>query len=220
MRGAQSVLRLSLATFSEQLSFAELRPGKLRLYLKGQAQYINPLYQMLLNDCLSVVLARTDDDTRSITLGSDAIRPVGFAADEGLLPYPPASFTGYRLLTEFFIFPEKFMFVDLEGLWEELGRSGLDDLGRFSLRLNLDTDEAAGLAITRRHVRMGCTPVVNLFDHSGDPVLRNPRNHAIDFVKRVVGLPGDRVEMRDSPAPSAPGYWHQPDSTRDTPCCA
>ena len=28
-------------------------------------------------------------------------------------------------------------------------------------------------------------------------VLRNPRNHAIDFVKRVVGLPGDEVEMRD-----------------------
>ncbi|MCA8976845.1 MAG: signal peptidase I [Planctomycetes bacterium] len=27
-------------------------------------------------------------------------------------------------------------------------------------------------------------------------VLRNPRNHAIDFVKRVVALPGDKVEMR------------------------
>jgi len=27
-------------------------------------------------------------------------------------------------------------------------------------------------------------------------VLSNPRNHSIDFVKRVVALPGDRVEMR------------------------
>lgn len=28
-------------------------------------------------------------------------------------------------------------------------------------------------------------------------VLRYPRNPAVDFVKRVVGLPGDRIEMRD-----------------------
>lgn len=34
--------------------------------------------------------------------------------------------------------------------------------------------------------------------HRGDVVvLRYPRNPAIDFVKRVVGLPGDRIAMRD-----------------------
>ncbi|MFY9344862.1 MAG: signal peptidase I [Planctomycetota bacterium] len=32
--------------------------------------------------------------------------------------------------------------------------------------------------------------------HRGDVVvLRNPRNPAVDFVKRVVGLPGDRIAM-------------------------
>lgn len=28
-------------------------------------------------------------------------------------------------------------------------------------------------------------------------VLRNPRDHSIDYVKRVVGLPGERVSIRD-----------------------
>ena len=51
-----------------------------------------------------------------IRLGPDCIRPVGFAADEGLLPYAPRSFLGYRLLQEYFAFPEKFLFVDVTGL--------------------------------------------------------------------------------------------------------
>jgi acyl-CoA synthetase (AMP-forming)/AMP-acid ligase II len=33
--------------------------------------------------------------------------------DEGLLPYPNHAFLGYRLLTEFFTFPNKFLFFDL-----------------------------------------------------------------------------------------------------------
>jgi type VI secretion system protein ImpG len=40
---------------------------------------------------------------------------VGFAREDGLLPYPNQSFLGYRLLTEFFAFSSKFLFVDLGG---------------------------------------------------------------------------------------------------------
>ena len=49
-------------------------------------------------------------------LGRDCLRPVGFGADEGMLPYPDRSFVGYRLLQEYFALPEKFLFFDLRGL--------------------------------------------------------------------------------------------------------
>jgi type VI secretion system protein ImpG len=53
---------------------------------------------------------------RPIVLPADCVRPVGFAADEGMLPYTARSFDGYRLLQEYFAFPEKFLFFDLGGL--------------------------------------------------------------------------------------------------------
>ena len=40
---------------------------------------------------------------------------MGFGRDEGMLPYSPRSFLGYRLLQEYFAFPEKFLFVDSVG---------------------------------------------------------------------------------------------------------
>jgi type VI secretion system protein ImpG len=44
------------------------------------------------------------------------IKQVGFAEDEGMLPYTKRSFSGYRLLTEYFTFPYKFLFFDVYGL--------------------------------------------------------------------------------------------------------
>ncbi len=35
-----------------------------------------------------------------------------------MLPYPRRSFPGYRLLQEYFTFPEKFFFFDVTGLRE------------------------------------------------------------------------------------------------------
>src|SRR5262249_59113860 len=46
-----------------------------------------------------------------------AIRPVGLRDEEALLPYGPRSFQGYRLVREYFAFPERFFFFNIGGLW-------------------------------------------------------------------------------------------------------
>jgi type VI secretion system protein ImpG len=50
-----------------------------------------------------------------ITLGQAGAQPVGFSDEEGVLPWPGNSFSGFRLLQEYLTFPTKFMFVDLAG---------------------------------------------------------------------------------------------------------
>lgn len=168
MKGAGGVLKLSLTTFSKQISFAELRPEKLRFYLKGQAQHINPLYQLLLNDCSNVVMSLSEADTSPIFLGKDIIQPVGFGAEEGLLPYPPSSFIGYRLLTEYFAFPEKFMFIDLNGLADKIPKNAGDSL---ELYIYLNTsDIELEHNITEQTFALGCSPAINLFEHRADPI--------------------------------------------------
>src|SRR5438270_125012 len=83
-----------------RLRLGELALDRLRFYLKGQNQHVFPLYQFLFKHTLGVAIAAGPGDPEPVLLGPECVRPVGFNRDEGLLPYPPRSFVGYRLLTE------------------------------------------------------------------------------------------------------------------------
>lgn len=201
-RGAQSVLRLAFSTFSEQVDLAQVRPDSLRFYLKGQSQHINPLYQMLLNDCIGIVLARSDSDLSPIFIGNDAIRAVGFDQEDGLFPYPPASFTGYRLLTEYFIFPEKFMFLDIAGLDSYLP----DDIGnRLELYIYLkNTDVELEHNISKESFAMGCSPAVNLFPHRADPIKLDHTHHEYQVIPEARRPTGYEIYSIDRVSASTP----------------
>ncbi|MDH5570339.1 MAG: type VI secretion system baseplate subunit TssF [Gammaproteobacteria bacterium] len=168
VRGASGVLKLSLKTFNDEITFAELKPDNLRFYLKGQPQHIHPLYELLLNNCQNVVLSQSETDPSPVFMGNQVIKPVGFNMDEGLLPYPASSFMGYRLLTEYFVFPEKFMFIDFTGLAASIP----DDAGsQLDIYVYLDSsDVELEHNISEQSFVMGCTPVINLFEHKADPV--------------------------------------------------
>jgi type VI secretion system protein ImpG len=180
IKGANSVLKLSLSTYSEEITFSDLSPEKIRFHLKGQSQHINPLYQMLLSGCINIALKDPTGNTPPTMLGRDKIKPVGFKPNEGLLPYPPSSFTGYRLLTEHFIFPEKFMFVDITGLSEKIPAQCGSQL---DLYLYLDTaDVELEHNISKDTFLLGCTPIVNLFSHTADPVRLDHTQHEYQII--------------------------------------
>ena len=168
VRGAGAVLKISLETFTEDITFADLDFDKIRFYLKGQPQHINPLYQLLLNNCKNVVASLSETDGKPLFLGKDAIQPVGFDIDEGILPYPDSSFIGYRLLTEYFIFPEKFMFIDFVGIKEKLPEHAANNLDLYiyldSSNIELEHNISAETFV------LGACPVVNLFEHRADPI--------------------------------------------------
>lgn len=168
VRGAGGVLKLSLETFNEEISFADLKLDYLRFYLKGQPQHINPLYEMMLNRCHNVVMSLSEADSSPAYLGKDAIQPVGFGEQDNLLPYPAASFMGYRLLTEYFVFPEKFMFVDITNLAEHIPENAGNTLDIYIYLENSDIELEHN--INESTFMLGCSPLVNLFEHRADPI--------------------------------------------------
>ena len=109
---------------------------------------------------------------------------VGFGEDEALIDFDERSHPAYRLLTEYFAFPEKFNFIDLPlpkaALSSFLGDQTSDDsegMSRvFTLHVVLeglrsDSDQARLLeSVTARTFVLGCTPVVNLFQQNADPI--------------------------------------------------
>ncbi len=97
----------------------------------------------------------------------------GFAASEAVLPCPPTSHPAFRLLTEYFAFPERFNFIDIG--WPPLARHLTPECRRLTLHFGLDIRHDAPTArrlatLSRANLLLNCTPVVNLFPHSACPI--------------------------------------------------
>ncbi len=167
--GTAAVLRLQLDC-QAGARFADLSLERLRFHLVGENQVCAELYELLLNHASQVTLVPADQPAapRLDLPPPQALAPVGFEPDEGLFPYPPQSFPGYRLLTEFFAFPAKFWFVDLIGL----GRACRAGFGRRAdvLICLKRTSPNLEKAVEAGTFRVGCAPAVNLFAQTAEPI--------------------------------------------------
>jgi type VI secretion system protein ImpG len=99
---------------------------------------------------------------------------VGFGDEEALIPFGSRSHVAYRILSEYFAFPDKFNFFDID-LAALLARApaGVDELTLHLAitGLTTDADQARLLAhLSPANLLQGCTPVVNLFSQPGVPI--------------------------------------------------
>ncbi len=167
---AAAVLHLELATFTADVPMSKFGMNSLRFYLHASpGQNVWPLYELLLNDTLEVALCGDDPREDPVVLPRSCIQPVGFGLDEGMFPYSARSFPGFRLLSEFFSFPKKFLFFDVTKLDP---RRLVKFRDKLHLYVYLDrTITELERSVTQETVRLGCTPIVNLFSHRADPFI-------------------------------------------------
>ncbi|HWG47022.1 MAG TPA: type VI secretion system baseplate subunit TssF [Gemmataceae bacterium] len=196
----QAVLRLQLETLSGA-RFADLPLDRLRFYLAGESQFVANLYELLFNHTLQVVFRHpgAEPDPSSFSLSAEqCLGQVGFERDEGLLPYGSQSFLGYRLLSEFFAFPNKFLFVDLGG-FSRLHRTWQGS--RLEVVLFLDETQASlQRGVDARTFRLGCTPIVNLFEQTAEPIALTHARSEYRVVPDVGDPAGVEVYSVDSVA--------------------
>lgn len=163
-----SVLELELKTTNPSIALADLAPDMLRFFLKGATQQSFGLYELLLRNTGLIALAHSAKDTKPVWLSAQHIKAVGLTPDEGMLPYSNRSHVAYRLLTEFFTFPEKFLFFELHGLTaNNLAQFG--DTVKIYFYLKQSKKELEQY-IDADYFALGCTPVVNLFPKTTNPI--------------------------------------------------
>lgn len=165
---AAAAIQISLRTKTKADGFQKLSPSNLRFFLRGQPSRVGELYGRLFENVVEVVIAQGANDPAPIVLPRDALRPVGFAPEEGLLPYTGRSSIAYRILSEFLAFPAKFHFIDLVGIPpERLARYG----DALEIYLLLDTGSTElEQSINAETFTLGCTPIVNLFKKRAEPI--------------------------------------------------
>ena len=169
-------IRLRLQTTAE-LTFAQTPIEHLPIYLGGRPDVANTLYELCLatssgrdpQGCLGVLLLPVSGNPEWKTfLPGASLQPAGFSDDEAMLPVTPRSFQGYRLLQEYFSFPQRFRFLDLRSLREALARFDTNDLdvvillGRGAPNLESVVDDS--------NFSLFCTPAINLFEKKADRI--------------------------------------------------
>lgn len=181
---AVAALRLELECLPDVV-FAELQLDSLRFFLSGDGNLTSSLIELLCNNCLDVVIRDPDNPSANVRLPASRVRQVGFDEDDSMLPYPRRSFAGFRLLQEYFAFPEKFAFIEISGL----GALPASGFGRRAEMVFLigpheraERRQMLELGVTAKTFRLGCCPIVNLFEQVSEPVPIDHKSHEYRIV--------------------------------------
>ena len=167
-QGLKAGLRLRLETVSG-INFSDLEMDTLPLYLQGLGDLPETLYELLLGHALGVVVQPADD--RQLwrrEIHRRQIAAMGFDDAESLLPWSSRSFSGYRYLQEYFSLPQRFLFVEIQGLQESIRRCEGSSL---EIVILLDSSRPAlEDLVTADNFLLNCTPAINLFPKRADRI--------------------------------------------------
>jgi len=224
--GAVASVHIELRCYGSEFTFAQMRfpthtprpshllphepfdprPWGLRFFLHADPQHGPSLYELLVNQLVGVAVSGREQDPNVAYLPANALRPVGFESDESILPRSQRAFFGHQLLTEYFLLPEKFLFVDLVGLTPATLRHVGNRL-HLDLLLKASSPELEQ-SVSADTFRLGCTPIVNLYTQTAEPVrmththseyrivpdARRPSLHEVYSVDSVIASSPDGVE--------------------------
>jgi len=185
---AAAVVRLELGCWRD-LTFEKMALNPLRLFLNGESGLIHTLYELLCSRLIQIVVRDPSPGSRinPVILPPEALRPVGFGENESLLPHPRRSFEGYRLLHEFFTFPEKFFFLDVTGL--ETALQGFQQKAELLFLIAPfdfpERRQALEIGISAKTFQLSCAPAVNLFEQTAEPILLTQRRFEYPIIPDV-----------------------------------
>ena len=170
-RQATATLSIQLELTSPQASWATLGTDFVRLYIDGDPSLVTALRESLTSRVLAMMVQVGQAGAWSVDVAAKP-RLVGLGEEDALVDFDARSHTAYRLLTEYFAFPEKFNFIDLP-----LPAAARNASGRtLGLHLSLgglrkESDDARLLElVAANNLVIGCAPVTNLFATRADPI--------------------------------------------------
>jgi type VI secretion system protein ImpG len=209
---AKAGIRIRLETRAD-LTFSNFDMDALTFFIRGAEDFPMKIYEQIFAHGKNVLVQPIEKPFAwQHVMPAANIEPVGFIDEEALLPVVARSFRGYRLLHEYFTFPQRFLFFRINGLrrcikqcqsnvidliilfdQEKLALEGRVDTGNFDLH---------------------CTPAINLFPKRADiihlsdkftefhvvPNRTRPMDYEVYQVTNVTGF-GVRADEKQAFAP-------------------
>jgi len=181
------------------VTFSRLSPSPLRLYFHAEPSVASLMHLFFTRHVDRLTLRPLGGGDARTLQGQRWIAPGGLGESEGLVPYSPHTFHGFRLLQEYLAFRQKFWFVDLLGL-DQLAAT--DKMTDFEVEIAFDRSYPENRRFGASSLRLFCTPVVNLFSHEAEPLrvdhldseyevvpdVHRPRTVEVYDVEQVAGV--------------------------------
>ncbi len=147
-------------------------PDRLPLYITGSEMVPGELYRQIIGDTLAVLAVPDRKGSPGVVLPKP--QQYGFDEDQALLPNDGRTFRGYRLLSEYFACPERFMFAEITGL-----KAAAAEATKFVDIIFLFKRNAPALvkAVSAENLRLFATPMINLFELQLGRVALSPYEH-------------------------------------------
>jgi type VI secretion system protein ImpG len=208
-RQAKSAITIKLEAVGGA-RFAEMPLDRLEFFLSGAELHALRVLELAVHHSVGTVCRSGPGSTaRIVPLGGEAIRHEGFDPDQSLLPYDARSFQGYRLLHEYFAFPDRYLFFSVKNL-----RAAAAAMSGSTMEIVILLDRADSdleRVVDARHFSLFCTPIINLVPRRSDRIPVGPgqhEHHAVidrtrprDFeiftVERVTGHMSNGSEERE-----------------------
>ena len=165
-----------------EILFAGCRTAHLPIHFVGPEADCVALYEQLLAHCTGIYFRTLDEfgDPTVVKAPPDCLQQVGFERDDALFANDHRVFEGFDLLREFFVFPRKFLGVDLTKLREVFPRlkgKTIDVLFAF------DEINARLLpAVSPTMFSLYAAPAVNLFEKTTDRIPLKSSHHEYHVV--------------------------------------
>jgi type VI secretion system protein ImpG len=199
-------IRIRLETKDDQ-AFSGFDLDELTFFIRGAEDFPMKIYEQIFGHGKNVVIQPPEKPFKwQHVLPAASIQPVGFADDQALLPVVARSFRGYRLLQEYFAFPQRFLFFRISGLRRCLNAC---DGNVVDLVILFDQEEPALEGrMDAGNILLHCAPVINLFPKRADIIHLSDkftefhvvptRTRPMDYeVYQVTGVTGFGVRADD-----------------------
>jgi len=152
----------------EGMRFAQLPLNSLRFFMGGLQDVALKLHELATCRCVGVLAGPGGSQSQRVFLGPESVRQVGLADDEAMLPVTLRGLSGTRLMQEYFAFPQRFLFIDVEGLAPAFANCANHT---FELVLLFDRYEASLEGGGEpANFSLNCVPAVNLFERRAERI--------------------------------------------------
>jgi type VI secretion system protein ImpG len=167
-RNVKGGVRLKFRT-TAGLKFDQLDLDALTLYFSGADEVAYKLYELALGACVGMLVG---PPSRPLPwyehLPGKQVRAVGYRDEEALLPVTLRGFQGYRLLNEYFAFPQRYLFAELAGLGKAVRRHNGNEL-EIALLFARGEPQLESL-VDAANFSLFCAPAINLFPRRCDRI--------------------------------------------------
>ncbi|HET6335133.1 MAG TPA: type VI secretion system baseplate subunit TssF, partial [Polyangiales bacterium] len=184
---AKAALRIVVQA-KDGADFSQLPLESLPVFLRGEPALTSRLLEHMLRTSVGMVMQQDKHQPHPPVVSERCVKALGFDDDQALLPCAPGGFHGHRLLHEYFAFPERFSFVELQRLQPALKR--IDGARVEIILLFREREPRLEGVVNEGHLALFCTPAINLFARSADRIHLDERDHEHHIVV-------DRTRPRD-----------------------